>query len=210
VLLLYRIAHALPLGPKDRKPIFALIAAGLYIVSPAGIFLVAPFTEAPFALLNIAGHLLYILSWGDDEGSQAHGILQDLYLLAAGACFGLSATVRGNGVLSGLLFFHDAVLWFGLHVENWLGIRVLTIRNLPQDLQGEVRSFKFRRIPATIVAGILTGIGVATPQIIAYLEYCGANERPWCRKFPPSIFTFVQNHYWYVSGCAGTPSVYFC
>lgn len=195
VLVMYHVAFALPLGPKNRRPVFALVVAGLHVLSPAGIFLVAPFTESLFSLLNISGVLCYIYSWAKRD----HGVLQDLCLLLCGACFALAATVRGNGVLGGAILLFDAVLWFALQVESRLSIRVLNIWVLPQALQLEVRSFSSRRLPATILAGIITGIGFVTPQFIAYQQYCNAVDSDipvWCSSIPPSIYSYVQKHYW--------------
>jgi phosphatidylinositol glycan class V len=198
--VLYQIALALPLGPKERKASLAFIAAALHIIAPAGIFLVAPYTEAPFSLLNFAGQLFYIYSWSN-ASPQQHGLAQDIYLLLCGVCFGLAATVRGNGLLSGIILFYDAALWFTLQAEALLGIRVLNTRRVPLALQAQSKMFGYRRLPANILAGLFVAVGFVAPQLIAYQEYCAGalvDKRPWCHKFPPSIYSWVQIHYWCV------------
>ncbi len=196
--MLYQLVLALPLRYTASKTSLAFIAAALHITAPAGIFLVAPYTEAPFSLLNFAGQLFYIYSW-DNTRSRAHSLAQDLYLVLCGVCFGLAATVRGNGLLSGLILLFDAVLWLALQVETRLGIHTLNVGSLPLAVQAELRSFRSRRLPATIIAGIFVAVGFATPQVIAYQEFCAAGDghtRPWCHKIPPSIYSWVQSHYW--------------
>ena len=35
------------------------------------------------------------------------------------------------------------------------------------------------------------------PQAEGYLQYCtGGNTRPWCNRWLPSIYAWVQEHYW--------------
>lgn len=197
-LVLYQLAQALPLASDQRASSLAFITAVLHILSPAGIFLVAPYMEATFSLLNFTGQLFYVYSWNIPD-SQSYGLVQDICLLLCGISFGLSATVRGNGLLSGIILLHDAVLWFGLRVESLLDVQVIKLGLLPPGVQAELRNFDTRRIPATIVAGLCVAIGFITPQFIAYQEFCGAgisNPRPWCFNIPPSIFSYVQKHYW--------------
>lgn len=198
VLVLYQLALAVVPASNRRNKIYALIAACVHIFAPAGICLVAPYTEAPFSFLNFLGHLLYVYSWCRTEACQ-HGIVQDLALVGAGLCFGIAATVRGNGLLSGILFFVDLVLWLGVRFEEVFNVRVVNLGTLPLSTQAHMKGIGGRRIPATIFAGLILAIGFATPQYLAWAEYCASNvlvDRPWCHKIPPSIYSWVQSHYW--------------
>jgi phosphatidylinositol glycan class V len=198
VIVLHRLALQLPLGRKAIRPQFAFVAAALHIISPAGLFLTAPNAESLFSLLNLLGQLLYVFSWAE-TGSGSHTITQDLYLVFSGLCFGIAATVRSNGLLSGVIFALDALIWFGLLFQRVTNIPILNLAILPPQIQKQIKSFEARRLPATVVAGVLVGIGFTMPQYIAYREYCvqGSKDRqPWCSKFPPSIYSWVQNHYW--------------
>jgi phosphatidylinositol glycan class V len=198
VLVLHRLAFRLPLGKKSIQSQFAFVAAALHVISPAGLFLTAPYAESLFSLLNLLGQLLYVLSWAENE-SGTHTIIHDIYLISSGLCFGIAATVRGNGLLSGIIFALDALIWFGISFQRMTNIPILNLAILPPQLQKQIKSFQSRRLPATVVAGLLVGIGFTVPQYIAYREYCnqGLKDRqPWCSRFPPSIYSWVQNHYW--------------
>lgn len=91
--------------------------------------------------------------------------------------------IRGNGLLSGLVFAWDALTMLPrLHH---------IIRNRDKE--------ELTRLSATVAAGTMMAIAFAAPQMLAYREYCTADTtRPWCSSIPPSIYSFVQAHYWNV------------
>jgi phosphatidylinositol glycan class V len=198
VFVLYRLALALPLGKKENASQFAFVAATLHVVSPAGLFLSAPYGESTFSLLNFLGQLFYVSSYRNSPRS--YHIRNDILLVLSGICFGVSATVRGNGLLSGILLLHDACLWAGL-VLGRMGVPILSISIIPAICRDAIEDFPSRRMPATIIAGLLVAIGFATPQYVAWQDYCGTgvrSKRPWCDSLPPSIFGWVQSNYWLV------------
>ena len=161
---------------------FALTAALLHIISPAGLFLSAPFAESPCALMTFSGVLLFA------KGLAARGqptAWQDLLVLLSGVSFGIATTLRSNGIFNGLLLLEEA---FRTLFSLRYGFRVSTVRHLI----------------ATGLGGMSVGAGFLLPQFIAWREYCyqpnaDANlSRPWCQKPLPSIYSFVQEHYWFV------------
>lgn len=154
------------------------MAALLHIVSPAGLFLSAPYQESTFALLSFLGYLLL-----------AHGCLgpsrcirQDAAIVGSGILFGLATLFRSNGLLSGVSF---AV--FALAELHRLATSSLTFARL-------------RRLAALGVGGLSVAMGSLVPQTLAYQTFCaepsGAALRPWCLKTLPSIYSFVQEKYW--------------
>jgi GPI mannosyltransferase 2 len=198
VFVLYYLAFALPLGKKESISRFAFVAATLHIVSPAGLFLSAPVGESAFSLLNFLGQLLYVSSYSNTLTS--YGIRNDILLILSGICFGLSATVRGNGLLSGILLLHDACLWVGRILDR-IGVPILSIQIIPAIFRDAIEDFPSRRMPATVIAGFLVAVGFATPQYVAWGDYCSigvANKRPWCDRLLPSIYSWVQSEYWLV------------
>ena len=106
-----------------------------------------------------------------------------VWSVTTGFFFGLASMVRSNGLLSGLIFVWDAVE----------GVRKI--------LQAK-RKRRWEELPGllgTLAGGSLVATGFALPQVVAYFEYCtGGNTRPWCSRIPPSIYTWVQEHYWEV------------
>lgn len=107
----------------------------------------------------------------------------DLLVLLSGILFGIATTFRSNGILNGMLLLEEALrCLYGLK-RDMLDVATL------------------RRLIATGIGGLCVASGFLLPQYIAYSEYCrdsGVVARPWCNRVVPSIYTFVQDHYWYV------------
>lgn len=176
VLLVYYLS--MDIFPKS-PPTFSFITASLQIISPAGLFLSTPCAESSCAALSFAGCLLFVKSRKNNEQLSPS---RDLYLLVSGIMFGMATTVRSNGILNGLLLLEEA------------------FRTLAQLLHNP--SFAMlRRLIAAGLGGMSVGLGFLLPQYIAYNAYCGSTEtapRIWCQRTLPSIYSFVQSHYWFV------------
>ncbi|KAH6617982.1 hypothetical protein B0J18DRAFT_436101 [Chaetomium sp. MPI-SDFR-AT-0129] len=172
-LVLYRLGRTIRHNQTQ-----SLLAALLHIFSPAGLFLSTPYSESSFALLAFTGYLLFAL--GCQADGAASPTRRDLSTIAAGAFFGLATAFRSNGILNGLPFALEV------------------LRNLPRLAQQPVDTL--RRLAALGVGGVLVAAGWLGPQAVAYSRYCYAvdDPRPWCEGYLPSIFTFVQQHYWCV------------
>lgn len=183
VLVLYRLTRLIfPDGPGKH---LAFCAATLHIISPAGLFLSAPYAESLFSLLSFLGYLLYAESLREDE--RQNKLARDLCVLLAGASFGLATTVRNNGILNGIPFALDGLETVRLVLANPSVSAV-------------------RRLFVLLVGGICVALGAIIPQAVAYVEFCvspqhlGAGAvRPWCSEIVPSIYSWVQNTYWSIS-----------
>jgi GPI mannosyltransferase 2 len=111
----------------------------------------------------------------------SHSSASSTWTLLSGIAFGIATSIRSNGLLSGILFAFRAA-------EAVLRLPE-TFSSLPA----------LKMLVATIVAGILVACGYIGPQIVAYREYCTrGNTRPWCDRFIPSIYGWVQDYYWEV------------
>lgn len=176
VILLYHLAKAIFPGPSGRQ--LGFVAACLHIISPAGIFLSAPYGESTFAALSFASLLFFVKSF---PLTGASSFAQDLFLVVCGVGVGLATTIRSNGLMYGLLFLEEAVV-VGLSLKNGMSFA------------------KLRRLACTGLGGLCIALGFLAPQYIAYQEYCTPDSisRPWCDKALPSIYEFVQEYYWYV------------
>ncbi|KAL2755492.1 glycosyltransferase family 76 protein, partial [Sodiomyces alcalophilus JCM 7366] len=173
--------------PPNRSRLVPFLAATLHILSPAGLFLSAPYAESSFAFLTFAGFLLFAraaprpASWGKTS-------LQ----VAAGAVLGLATAFRTNGVLNAIPFAAECLLATLRFVEARRG-RVggsQSDRSFLVYLSGGMFG--------PLVGGVLVAAGSVVPQVFAYFRYCsGPSEpRPWCHATLPSIYAFVQEHYW--------------
>ena len=181
VLVLYRLTRVVFATPSDKP--FALITSSLHIISPAGLFLAAPYAEASFSFLSFSGYSLYVSS------ILAHGrrrfVERDVYVILAGLCLGIATTYRTNGVLNGFPFLYDAVV-------------CITELAQRQDVWS-----RLRRLLSLGLGGALVGSGLVVPQWLAYRQFCVSavesstlDSRPWCTRSVPSIYTWVQDVYW--------------
>ncbi|RHZ56633.1 hypothetical protein CDV55_100326, partial [Aspergillus turcosus] len=179
VLVLYCLGCAIFPGRQGRM--LAFIAACLHIFSPAGLFLSAPYGESTYALLSFTASFLFVQSFSLSGASTA---LKDAFLPLAGIMYGLATTVRSNGLLNGVLFLEEAI-------------------RLLYSMTRGVTFAKSRRLLAVGIAGVCTALGFIMPQYIAYQDFCvnypythDDEPRVWCRRTLPSIYSFVQEHYW--------------
>lgn len=188
VLLLHALARRL--FPRRRD--LALTAGLLHVISPAGVFLSAPYSESLFACLSFAGYLVY-LTPGLVPGPAP--LRRGLSLVASGALLGLATACRTNGLLNGVVF----------------AVELLScLHGVAARRDGSVLSRLVAALPVAVpavVGGVLVALGSVIPQGVAYLRYCTIpDSRPWCGKLIPSIYAFVQEHYWYVSPFAAPSS----
>lgn len=179
VLVLYRLL-TLVLEPQ-RRQIIPFIAAVLHILTPASLFMCAPYAEAMFSFLNFTGMLFYAQSRTMAETGKS-SLGEDLLKISSGLSFAFAALMRSNGLLSGTIFLYDVA------------------RYLPRLMSAQLSIHDVRRVTVTCVAGILLALGFIGPQYLAYVEFCyrgsGTGTRPWCERHLPSIYSWVQSHYW--------------
>jgi phosphatidylinositol glycan class V len=172
VFVLYSLGLAV--FPQSSAPKLSFIAACLLILSPAGLFLSAPYGESTFALFAFLGCLLFVRSFPLVGQKNYYG---DLLIIASGVMFGLATTVRSNGLLYGIPLLEEAlrVLY---SVKDGLNLPVIS------------------RLTATGIGGISIALGFLLPQYIAYQELCGESPAVWCTRTMPSVYTYIQEHYW--------------
>lgn len=165
---------------KNPNSLVPFRAAALYIMSPAGVFLSAPYSESLFAFLSISGFLGYLHAV--HHFNHARVFSGSALMVAAGALFGLATMIRGNGILAGVTYLIEAAATgFALLIQDFTLSRLV-------------------RLSATVVGGVLIGVGMIVPQSMAFTEYCvgrsPSDRRPWCNNVIPSVFTWVQSYYW--------------
>lgn len=181
-ITLYHLTYEIIPAPDNQKRAIAFTASALHVLSPAGLFLSAPYGESTFALFNFAGMLAYLVA----TKAYASFAFQRQWaawrwLLLSGLCYGIAAMVRSNGLLSGIPFAWDAPT------------TAMPLRKLWRQRDPARR----KKLATIIAAGSLVAVGFVIPQTVAYREYCmNGNSRPWCTHVPPSIYNWVQSHYW--------------
>jgi phosphatidylinositol glycan class V len=180
VIVLYRLL-TITVSSAQRHRI-SFVATVLHILTPASLFLSAPYTEALFSLLNFTGMLLYAQSKAQAQAQARCSAQQDVYKLGSGVFFASATLVRSNGLLSGLILLYDVMGY------------------LPSVLSRRLTVHDARRIIVTCMAGGFTAFGFVWPQYIAYTKFCSGDRNsdgpPWCTKSIPSIYSWVQSHYW--------------
>ena len=171
VLALYKLTK---LVSENEK--LAFTSSMLHIISPAGLFLSAPYAESTFSCLSFVGNWMFALSCKRQTSTLEKGAL----IIGAGAVFGVSTLFRSNGLGSGVLFAVEAI-------------------RIAMELLQKPTLGKLILLVSLIVGGLCIAAGVVAPQYTAWLRYCNADSlRSWCSDTVPSIFTFVQEHYWLV------------
>ncbi|RMZ84049.1 hypothetical protein DV737_g1357, partial [Chaetothyriales sp. CBS 132003] len=164
------------------------LAALLYILSPAGIILSAPYTEALFAFRNLLGLLVYLVALRSPPTSST---TKALLTIISGLILSTATAVRSNGILSGMPFLL-AFLAQLYHATT----SVLHNHHLPP-------TSAILNLGSLLIAGLLIAAGQMLPQVPAYRQFCISSSsssppRPWCSYTIPSIFTFAQSEYWNV------------
>ncbi|KAL9601929.1 MAG: hypothetical protein Q9219_002153 [cf. Caloplaca sp. 3 TL-2023] len=176
VLLLYQLSVviAAPLNASKSSRV-AFMSASLHIISPAGIFLSAPYAESSCSLMNFAGFYSYAYSLQAQD--KRYLSLRDGSVMLSGVFFGLATSLRSNGLLSGLIFGHDIIQC------------LLAIRRSGELVQN------LRRSAFLAIAAIFTATGFLVPQYLAYWEFCSSSgHQPlplWCTNRVPSIYTWI-------------------
>jgi phosphatidylinositol glycan class V len=169
-IILYRLTQLL-----SRNQRLAFFSAVLHIISPAGVFLSSPYSESPFSFLSFAGIWVFALGLRHERTTWGRSI----NITTSGLLIGAATFFRSNGLSYGLLFAVEA-----------LTCALLTYKK-------PSLSHLFTLV-APIIGGLAVASGSVIPQAIAWQKFCGDGPlRTWCHHMPPSIYTFVQEHYWY-------------
>jgi phosphatidylinositol glycan class V len=179
VVVLYQLL-TITVGSRLRHQI-AFIGAALHVMTSASLFLSAPYTEAPFSLLNLTGMFLYARSRAIAQ-TRPSSVHEDACKLGSGMMFAFGTLMRSNGLLSGLILLYDVA------------------RYLPRVAQMQLTVHDARKIAVTCTSGVIVALGYTWPQYLAYNEFCtedyALDGPPWCTHTVPSVYSWVQSHYW--------------
>lgn len=180
MIALFTLVRRIISSSSERKQELAFITACLHSISAAGLFLSAPYGESTFAFTTFLGVLFYVRAQEPEQPTQQSTLATATWTILSGFCFALSTLFRSNGLLNGTIFLFDAL------TSLRTCLTAPSVSNVVHLL-------------SAIIAGGFIAVGFALPQAVAYLEYCTPEPtRPWCSYTIPSIYSWVQKHYWNV------------
>ncbi|KAK3030113.1 hypothetical protein RJ639_038862 [Escallonia herrerae] len=152
-----------------KDPEAALRASILFCFNPASVFYTSIYTESLFALLSIGG--VYHLMLGANN--------------IATVFLALSGSARSNGVLNaGYICFQTMHSAYDA---------IILKKNAHSALQ-------------VLIGGAFRCVCIFVPfiafQVYGYRNMCLGRSpdeiRPWCRARLPSLYNYIQSHYWYL------------
>lgn len=155
---------------RQRKRAIALAASLAYVVSPAGIFLTAPYSESLCNLLVVTGLWLRELALAKNTVGASFGNVRLVVLYTfSGTLVAIAFGVRANSVLFGLFYLFD--------------------------LQNAWRNHHIQDCVWTIVAGGQIFAAIVVAVWYPYSVFCPERGQ-WCTWWVPSLFSYAQSTYW--------------
>ena len=150
-------------------------AAILYCITPSPATLVSPYNEPFYAFFAFTGMLL----------------VERKKIIPAALLFACATAFRANGMLNVGFVVYPLL-------QRYMEVRTLmacSYRLINVSQNGKIR------LPTTIQTS-LSALLVVSPfvwrQYQGYQMFCQdtLDWRPWCKNTIPSIYSFVQDHYW--------------
>ncbi|XP_068028661.1 GPI mannosyltransferase 2 [Anomalospiza imberbis] len=180
-----------------RRPRQAFVAALLFSVSPAGVFLAAAYSESAFALLAFSA------MWQLEKG---HSWL-------SGLLFALASGARANGLINAGFMLYSRGRRFALQLQGGSAFPVLWKRALSLASSAALLCaaiflpfalFQYYAYVRFCEPG--TGLGQTVPEPLLQLArdkgyrvagVAGAKP-PWCSQRFPLVYSYIQDAYWNV------------
>lgn len=162
-------------GQKSTR--LAHLSSMISLVSPAGVFLTAPYSESLCALLSFTAFYLRDASLrgskvgtdGKESTLKSQWYSKILYLLS-GTLVAVSFGVRANALLLGALFLYDLYDFYTTSEAHYDCVYPL-------------------------IAGAQLFVAIIIQNWHAYSIFC-PQRGEWCNYFIPSLFRYAQKHYW--------------
>ncbi|NXQ80231.1 PIGV mannosyltransferase, partial [Nyctibius grandis] len=178
----------------------AFLAAALFSVSPANVFMAAAYSESMFAFLAFSA------MWQLEKGQS----------WLAGLLFSLASGARANGLVNAGFFLYSRGKRFALQLQVGSG----SVKKLP---------LLWKQLLSVASSAVLMCAGIFLPfalfQYYAYVRFCGPGisletipepllqlardkgyrlaatdgvKPPWCSQRFPLVYTYIQGAYWNV------------
>ncbi|NWW02848.1 PIGV mannosyltransferase, partial [Oreocharis arfaki] len=179
----------------------AFLAALLFSVSPASVFMAAAYSESAFAFLAFSA------MWQLEKGQS----------WLSGLLFSLASGARANGLINAGFFLYSRGKRFALQLQ----VGSASVRKLP---------LMWQQVLSLACSAALTCAGISLPfalfQYYAYVRFCGPGtglgqsvpepllqlardkgyrvagvdgaKPPWCSQRLPLVYSYIQDAYWNV------------
>ncbi|NWI57326.1 PIGV mannosyltransferase, partial [Calyptomena viridis] len=184
-----------------RRRRVAFLAALLFSLSPANVFMAAAYSESMFAFLAFGA------MWQLEKGQS----------WLSGLLFSLASGARANGLINAGFFLYSRAKRFALQLQVGSG----SVRKLP---------LLWKQVLSLASSALLMCAGIFLPfvlfQYYAYLRFCGPGtgldqtipkpllqlardkgyhpaavdgvKPPWCSQGVPMVYSYIQDIYWNV------------
>ncbi|NXG18908.1 PIGV mannosyltransferase, partial [Grallaria varia] len=184
-----------------RRRRVAFLAALLFSLGPASVFMAAAYSESMFAFLAFSA------MWQLEKGQS----------WLSGLLFSLASGARANGLINAGFFLYSCCKRFALQLQVGSG----SMRKLPP---------LWKRALSLASSAVLMSTGIFLPfalfQYYAYVRFCGPGpslgqtvpepllqlardkgyrpagmdgpKPPWCSQWVPLVYSYVQDVYWNV------------
>ncbi|KFW78154.1 GPI mannosyltransferase 2, partial [Manacus vitellinus] len=184
-----------------RRRRLAFLAALLFSLSPANVFMAAAYSESMFAFLA------FCALWQLEKGQS----------WLSGLLFSLASGARANGLINAGFFLYSRGKRFALQLQVGSG----SLRKLP---------LLWKQVLSLASSAVLMSAGIFLPfalfQYYAYLRFCGPGtgldqtipepllqlardkgyhpaamdgaKPPWCSQWVPVVYSYIQDTYWNV------------
>ncbi|EFP83703.1 uncharacterized protein PGTG_09416 [Puccinia graminis f. sp. tritici CRL 75-36-700-3] len=162
------ILYQLTLKLSSHSTSYSALVGLLHLFSPSPSTQVVPYTEPFYALFSFAA--IYLIE------AKHHW--------PAAILAGIATSFRPIGVI-------QCLLW----IPQWTNHLKQLINN-PKQSSALIRFISTSL--KTLLLALITSAPFIYDQYSAYKHYCyqSSSPRPWCSNRIPSIYTFVQSHYW--------------
>lgn len=159
-----------------KLKVLAYRSSQLFIISPAGVFLTASYSEALCALLSFLA--LAMREWSlkrdnYDRPNSKVSIASPVLYFVSGSLIAIAYNVRANAVLLGALYLYDL---YAIYFQNHSHLEAA----------------------CCVLTGSQLMVSIIASLAYPYNVFCNAdvNRGEWCQSRIPSIFLYAQAHYW--------------
>ncbi|ODV59778.1 GPI-anchor transamidase GPI18, partial [Ascoidea rubescens DSM 1968] len=147
----------------------------LLVLSPSGIFLFAPYSEALSCLISILAIYFREVSMLLTTHSylvsipRFQSVFKILLYVISGTLVSIGLMIRSNLLLLGIFYLYD--------------------------LYEFLRFRKFLNSIISLITGLQVFISLVILNYISYIEYCPQRDK-WCSTIDKSLIKFAQSYYW--------------